>query len=334
MTEIARLRLRGDGSGVMLLQLSLAQSTLHWASELRLEADGLRSWTAADAGEYEDGSLASLFLIVCLDPPAEEVELRLGKGPASVKDHTETRLEHGSLALDLLGFAPALRIENRILAEMNSELRLDGRRIAFDRGYRKILHLGGQGEGLRQCGVIKIPGETAPGSYLYDFIRLPGLPCLFARCLLQYPQTGGRVRWDAVSPFRWELKGGGALSLPGGLAGKNERGYLLLAGCTPLSGETREENGTLLLDALRREGAPCSGAREQGLIALFAGVGDPAEDMALAASLCRAPEVLACEGAARPFDGQNYRPGRASAEDAQPKSVSFGSRLRSLLRRG
>ena len=334
MTEIGRLRLRGDGSGVMLLQLSLAQGTLRWASELRLEAEGLRAWTAADAGEYEDGSLSSLFLIVCLDPPSEEVELRLGKGPASVKDHTETRLEHGSLALDLLGFAPALRLENRVLAEMKSELCLDNRRIAFDRGYRKILHLGGQGEGLRQCGVIKAPGETAPGSYLYDFIRLPGLPCLFARCLLQYPQTGSGVRWDAVSPFRWELKDGQALSLPGGLAGKNERGYLLLAGCTPLTAQVREENTFLLLDALRRDGTGCSGAREQSLIALFAGSGDPAEDRTLAASLCRAPEILRCEGAVRPFDGQNYQLGSVSSAAEPPKAASLGSRLRSLLRRG
>ena len=338
MKEIGSLRLRaGDSSGVLLLQLALEKGQLRWASELRLEAEGLTGWTAADAGSYEDESLSSVFLIACFDAPREEYLLRFGKGPASVTDHTETRLEHGSLMLDLLGFSPVLRVKDRVIAELKSDLHLDERRIAFDRGNRKLLHLGGQGEGLRHCGVIKVPGENAPGSYLFDFFRLPGLRCLFARCVLQYPQTGGRARWESVSPFRWEMKGGQELALPSLIAGKNGDGYLLMAGCTPLPGGVRSEEGTLLLDPLGRQGNACCGAREQALLALFADLGEDWEaDAVQAAALLSHPVSLAEEGAVRVFSAENYQPGKpvpgaAAAENTPP---TLGSRLRNLLYRG
>ena len=337
MKEIGRLRLRaGNCSGVVLLQLALEKGALRWASELRLEAEGLTGWTAADAGSYEDESLSSVFLIACFDAPREEYLLRFGMGPASVSDHTETRLEHGPLTLDLLGFTPALRVKGRLIAELKSDLRLDGRRVAFDRGNRKLLHLGGQGEGLRHCGVIKVPGETAPGSYLFDFFRLPGLGCLFARCVLQYPQTGGNTRWDAVSPFRWEMRDGQALSAPPLFAGKTGDGYLLLAGCTELAGGVRAEGGALQLDALGRQGDACRGAWEQALLALFADQGeDWAADAEKAAALLSRPTVLEAEGAVRAFTGENRQPGKAvpaaAAEETPPR---LGSRLRNLLRRG
>ena len=117
--------------------------------------------------------------------------------------------------------AGALKKDGRTVAELKSWIDYDGRVIPFDRGYRKLLHLGGDGEGLRLQGVIRLPGELEPGSYVMDFFTVPGLDCFFARCSVQYPYTKedheistqasnlGRYsdpRWRQTAPFEWTLK--------------------------------------------------------------------------------------------------------------------------------
>lgn len=336
MNEIGTLRLRaGNDAGIVALRLSVEPGVFRWASELRLEAEGLRTWTAAETGLHADESLASLLLIAVFEKSRDVYALRIGKGPAGVKDHTETRLEHEHLVLDLLGFSPALRVDDRSLAEIKSDLTLGGRRIPFDRGYRKILHLGGEGEGLRQSGVIKVPEETAPGSYQTDFFRLPGLRCLFASCRVQYPEGGGKQRWERVSPLRWELKTDKARTAadPSCLRSLGDGGCLRLVGLSDLPGGIRREDGLLLLDPLGREGPGLNGAREQGLIAVFADLTNDALDAAQAEALMQRPELLEASGPLRLYEGEDFCPGKAEAPSGE-KGKGLAGRLRSLFRKG
>ena len=337
MNEIGTLRLRaGNDAGILALRLSVEPGVFHWASEVRLEAEGLRTWTAAETGMHADESLSSLLLIAVFENSRDEYLLHIGKGPAGVKDHTETRLEHGHLTLDLLGFSPVLQAGDRALAELKSDLTLGGRRIAFDRGYRKILHLGGDGEGLRQSGVIKVPEETAPGSYQTDFFRLPGLRCLFVSSRVQYPESGGKQHWERVSPLRWELREDKAQTRADAscLRSLGDGGCLRLVGLSRLPGGIRrEEDGLLLLDPLGREGERLNGAWEQGLIAVFADLTNDALDAAQAEALLQRPELLEVSGPLRLYDGEDYRPGKAELPPAE-KGKGLADRIRSLFRKG
>ena len=210
-----------SGRGILALPLSVAPGMMQWASELRLACQDLEHWTACETARHPDGSIAALYLVASFSRPREEYRLELSLGPARLKDHRETDLEHGRLSLDLLGFSPALKKDGRTVAELKSWIDYDGRVIPFDRGYRKLLHLGGDGEGLRLQGVIRLPGELEPGSYVMDFFTVPGLDCFFARCSVQYPYTKedheistqasnlGRYsdpRWRQTAPFEWTLK--------------------------------------------------------------------------------------------------------------------------------
>lgn len=336
MNEIGTLRLRaGNDAGIVALRLSVEPGVFHWASEVRLEAEGLRTWTAAETGMHADESLSSLLLIAVFEKSRDEYVLHIGRGPAGVKDHTETRLEHGHLTLDLLGFSPTLRVENRVLAEIRSDLTLGGRRIAFDRGYRKILHLGGNGEGLRQSGVIKVPEETAPGSYQTDFFRLPGLRCLFVSCRVQYPEGGGKLRWERGSPLRWELKEDKAQTRAEAscLRSLGDGGCLRIVGLSQLPGGIRREDNLLLLDPLGREGEGLNGAREQGLIAAFADLTNDALDAAQAEALMQRPELLEASGPLRLYEGDDFCAGKAELPPAE-KGKGLADRLRSLFRKG
>ena len=336
MNEIGTLRLRaGNDAGIVALRLAVEPGVFHWASEVRLQADGLLTWTAAETGMHADESVASLLLVALFEDSRDEYLLHIGKGPAGVKDHTETRLEHEHLVLDLLGFSPVLRAGDRALAELKSDLTLGGRRIAFDRGYRKILHLGGEGEGLRQSGVIKVPEETAPGSYQMDCFRLPGLRCLFVSCRVQYPESGGKQRWERVSPLRWELAGDKARTTADAscLRSLGENGCLRLVGLSALPGGVRSEDGKLLLDPLGREGPNLNGAREQGLLAVFADQTNDARDAAQAEALLQKPELLEASGPLRLYDGEDFRPGKTEAPPEE-KGKGLAGRLRSLFRKG
>lgn len=336
MNEIGTLRLRTENdAGIVALRLGVEPGVFHWASEVRLEAEGLRGWIAAETGLHADESLSSLLLVALFEQSRNETVLHIGKGPAGVKDHTETRLEHEHMVLDLLGFSPVIRVENRNLAEIKSDLILGDRRIAFDRGYRKILHLGGNGEGLRQSGVIKVPEETAPGSYQTDFFRLPGLRCLFVSCRVQYPEGGGKLRWERVSPLRWELAGEKARTSADAscLRSLGDGGCLRLVGLSRLPGGIRSEDGKLLLDPLGREGESLNGAWEQGLIAVFADLTNDALDAAQAEALLQRPEILEVSGPLRLYDGEDFRPGKAELPPAE-KRKGLADRLRSLFRKG
>lgn len=335
MNEIGTLRLRaGNDAGIAALRLSVEPGVFHWASEVRLQAEGLRTWTAAETRLHADESIASLLLIALFEEPREEYLLHVGKGPASVRDHTETRLEHGHLVLDLLGFSPVLRTESRALAELKSDLTLSGRRIAFDRGYRKILHLGGDGEGIRQAGVIKVPEETAPGSYQMDFFRLPALRCLFVCCRVQYPESGGKLRWERVSPLRWEMKGDRARTTANGacLRCLGEGGCLRIVGLGEMPGGIRQEEGLQMLDPMGREAPALNGARDCGLFAIFADAANDALDAAQSEALAEKAALPEAVGPLRLYDGEDFCPGKAEAA-APERGKSLAGRIRALLRR-
>lgn len=207
-------------SGLVTAQLSVEKGYLKWPSELRLQSEGLKSWTACEMGRYEDESLSSVFLVALFDEPREEYELCFSKGRANIGDHGETSVASESLSMDLLGLTPALKKNGRVIATLKSWVDYDGKRIPFDRGTRELLHMGGSGVGLSYRSVIRLPGELEPGSYRYDFFTMPGLDCVFARCVLQYPYTLedheissqasnlGRfsdTKWRQTAPFEWTL---------------------------------------------------------------------------------------------------------------------------------
>ena len=212
--------LNPGGSRLLAVQLGLDAGFVQWPSELRLESEGLVSWTACEMGRHEDESLSSVFLLALFDEARPEYRLHVSKGTAHIDDRGETQLRRGALSLDLLGRVPSLKKDGRTVAELRSWIEYDGKTIPFDRGVRELLHLGGTGQGLSLRGVIRLPGEREPGSYRYDFFTLPELDCLFARCLVQYPYTPenheistqasslGRFsdnRWRQTAPFEWTL---------------------------------------------------------------------------------------------------------------------------------
>ena len=92
MNEIGTLRLRaGNDAGILALRLSVEPGVFHWASEVRLEAEGLRTWTAAETGMHADGSLSSLLLVALFERSLDEYVLHIG---IRLKRTTERRNLH------------------------------------------------------------------------------------------------------------------------------------------------------------------------------------------------------------------------------------------------
>ena len=215
----AELRLRDPAkSGLAAVQLSLADGFCGELSRLRLESEGLQSWTACETGRHASGCVASLYLIARFETPREEYALRF-----SVGDSKKPALlaESGWSVTD----APAglsLRFRGRELAALNSWIDYDGEICRFDPPIREALPLGGEGCGMRLRGAVHLPGEQKAGSYCFDFFSSPAADCLFVRSAVQYPYTRedheissqasnlGRYsdpKWKQTAPFELTLRG-------------------------------------------------------------------------------------------------------------------------------
>ncbi len=204
-----------DGTGVIAAQLALDQGCYRDVSSLRLESEGLQTWTACETGRHEDGSLESVYLVARFDPPRDEYALRFSLGesraPRSLAGWQVEAQPGGSL----------LRCGGKLLAELKSWIDYDGKRCLFDPPKQEALPLAGEDAGLRLAGEIHLPGELTPGRYAFDFFTLPGLPCLFTRTAVQYPYTKedheissqasnlGRysdTKWLQTAPFELTLR--------------------------------------------------------------------------------------------------------------------------------
>lgn len=172
-----------DDTGLLTAQLALDKGFCADISALRLESADLVTWTACEMARHGDGSVASVYLAARFDPPRAEYALSLSVGPRrEARPLSDWRVEArpgGS----------TLRHGEKPLAELRSWIDYDGQRCSFDPPQSAALPLAGDGAGQRLTGQIHLPGELTPGSYVYDFFTLPGLPCLFTRSAVQYPYT-------------------------------------------------------------------------------------------------------------------------------------------------
>lgn len=215
----AELRLRDPAkSGLAAVQLSLADGFCEELSRLRLESEGLQSWTACETGRHAGGCVASLYLIARFETPREEYALRFSLGE-SKKPALLT--ESGWSVTD----APtglSLRFRGRELAALNSWIDYGGEICRFDPPIREALPLGGEGCGTRLRGAVHLPGEQKAGSYCFDFFSSPAADCLFVRSAVQFPYTRedheissqasnlGRYsdpKWRQTAPFELTLRG-------------------------------------------------------------------------------------------------------------------------------
>ncbi len=215
----AELRLRDPAkSGLAAVQLSLEDGFCEELSRLRLESEGLQSWTACETGRHAGGCVASLYLIARFETPREEYALRFSLGE-SKKPALLT--ESGWSVTD----APtglSLRFRGRELAALNSWIDYGGEICRFDPPIREALPLGGEGCGTRLRGAVHLPGEQKAGSYCFDFFSSPAADCLFVRSAVQFPYTRedheissqasnlGRYsdpKWRQTAPFELTLRG-------------------------------------------------------------------------------------------------------------------------------
>ena len=124
----AELRLRDPAkSGLAAVQLSLEDGFCEELSRLRLESEGLQSWTACETGRHAGGCVASLYLIARFETPREEYALRFSLGE-SKKPALLT--ESGWSVTD----APtglSLRFRGRELAALNSWIDYGGEICRF-----------------------------------------------------------------------------------------------------------------------------------------------------------------------------------------------------------
>ena len=219
------LTLRDPGlTGLAAVQLSLADGFCEDVSRLRLESEGLRSWTACETGRHASGCLASLWLVTRFDAPRAEYALRFslgeGKKPALLggSGWSVTDAPRGL----------SLRFGGRELAALDSWIDYGGRIFRFDPPVREALPLGGEGCGTRLRGAVHLPGELHSGSYCFDFFTSPAADCLFVRSAVQYPYTRedreissqastlGRysdTKWLQTAPFELTLRGGDGIAV-------------------------------------------------------------------------------------------------------------------------
>ena len=221
----AELRLRDPAkSGLAAVQLSLADGFCEELSRLRLESEGLQSWTACETGRHAGGCVASLYLIARFETPREEYALRFSLGESK---KPALLAESGWSVTD----APtglSLRFRGRELAALNSWIDYGGEICRFDPPIREALPLGGEGCGTRLRGAVHLPGEQKAGSYCFDFFSSPAADCLFVRSAVQFPYTRedheissqasnlGRYsdpKWRQTAPFELTLRGGDGIAV-------------------------------------------------------------------------------------------------------------------------
>ena len=221
----AELTLRDPAkSGLAAVQLSLADGFCGEISRLRLESEGLQSWTACETGRHASGSIASLYLIARFETPREAYALRFSLGESK---KPALLAESGWSVTD----APeglSLRVRGRELAALNSWIDYGGREYRFGPPVREALPLGGEGCGTRLRGAVHLPGELSQGSYCFDFFTSPAADCLFVRSAVQYPYTRedheissqasnlGRYsdpKWRQTAPFELTIRGGDGIAV-------------------------------------------------------------------------------------------------------------------------
>ena len=217
------LTLRDPGlSGLVSVQLTLADGFCRDVSRLRLHSEGLAHWTVCETGRYDSGCVSSIWLIARYAEVKPEYALRFSLGKAA----SPAPLVNWSLADRSGGFA--LCHEGKELARLNSWIDYGGRQYAFDRPIRQPLPLAGEGRGLRLQGVVHLPGEEQSGSYYFDFFESPAADCLFVRSAVQYPYTKedheissqasnlGRYsdpQWRQTAPFELTLAGNDTIAV-------------------------------------------------------------------------------------------------------------------------
>jgi len=211
------LTLRDPGlTGLVGVQLTLADGFCRELPRLRLHSEGLAHWTAVETGRHESGFVSSIYLIARYAEPKPEYTLRFSIGEAL----PAAPLAEWSLAETADGFA--LCHEGKELARLQSWIDYGGKQYRFDRPIREALPLAGEGRGLRLQGVVHLPGEEQGGSYCFDFFESPAADCLFVRSAVQYPYTKedheissqasnlGRYsdpQWRQTAPFELTLAG-------------------------------------------------------------------------------------------------------------------------------
>ena len=202
-------------SSLATAQLALDPGFCRELSALRLECEGLQTWTACEMGRHPDGSLSSIYLAARVDTPRKDFALRFSLGgKTSGRPLTDWQVEQERGETTLL-------YRKQPVAELRSWIDYDGAICCFSTPAAEALPLGGDGAGLRLRGEIHLAGELSAGHYCFDFFTLPGLPCLFTRCAVQYPYTRedheissqasnlGRysdTKWRQTAPFELTLR--------------------------------------------------------------------------------------------------------------------------------
>lgn len=210
--------LNPGGSALVSVQLALEAGFCTDLTALRLQADGLRHWTACETGRHPDGSVSGIYLVAQFDAVKDAYELKFSLGEPSAPKRMKS---------DWNVLSCELQHRGRTRARLDRWIEYGGQTYAFDLPWKRPLALAGDGCGVRLTGTITLPGQLEGGHYTYDFFSVPGLDCLFTRTAVQYPYTLedheissqasnlGRysdTKWLQTAPFELTLElGDGAI---------------------------------------------------------------------------------------------------------------------------
>lgn len=172
--------LNPSGSALVSVQLALEAGFCTDLTALRLQADGLRHWTACETGRHPDGSVSGIYLVAQFDAVKDAYELKFSLGEPSAPKRMKSDW-------NVLSFE--LQHRGRTRVRLDRWIEYGGQTYAFDLPWKRPLALAGDGCGVRLTGTINLPGQLEGGHYTYDFFTVPGLDCLFTRTAVQYPYT-------------------------------------------------------------------------------------------------------------------------------------------------
>ncbi len=206
-------------------QLALEPGYCTDITALEVKTQDLAHFTAHELRRHPDGSLAAVYLVCCLQHPAQQCTLHFdtaapSQGSVPLSGH---RLEQGGLGVCPAGDTgfPQLWQQGKLLAETHSFITYRGRRVGFAPPVYTPLALGGEGRGLRFSGEIHLPGELEPGRYQFDFFTSGTLEVIFLASTVRYPYTREKDRissqasnlgratdrgWQETAPLAFTLR--------------------------------------------------------------------------------------------------------------------------------
>ncbi len=213
-----------SNSLLQCVQLQLKEKIAD-ASRLCVRADGLVSFTAAPT----DNEVGSVFLMMKFSEIRDKYELEISfdadKEPATFGNLLKT--DRLSIMFSPEGKIKFVRCDDRVIGTddfLQSFITYGKRKYAFENTGVTQLALGGEGEGIRICGEIHLPGEISGGSFTFDFFKTAFSDAVFVRTTVNYPYTAettsistensalGRfsdMKWIEAVPFQItpDLKG-------------------------------------------------------------------------------------------------------------------------------